>query len=81
MSTGARKSAGRRWKASPPFPRRKKALAKLQDKRDNNRLPILKRTPKLADYTKTYFEYYQQVKDAKRPATIVKEWPKLPAPG
>lgn len=65
-----------RWKlleGIDTIPQAQKALAKLQDQRDSNRLPVLKRTPKLADYTKTYFDYYEQVKDAKRPATIAKE--------
>ena len=65
-----------RWKlleGVATVPEAQKALAKLHDQRDNNRLPVMKRTPKLADYTKSYFEYYEQVKDAKRPATLAKE--------
>ncbi len=38
-----------------------------------NELPVLKRTPKFADYADSYLAYYETVKDAKRPATIEKE--------
>ena len=65
-----------RWKTLEgvaTVPEAQKALAKLHDQRDSNHQLILRWTPKLADYTKNYFEYYQQVKDAKRPATLVKE--------
>ena len=55
------------------IPQAQKALAKLKEQRDSNALPILRRTPKLANCAKGYFEHYAQVKDAKRPATIAKE--------
>lgn len=65
-----------RWKlleSAETIPQAQKALAELLTQRANSDLPILKRTPKLADYVKSYFEYFEQVKDAKRPATIQKE--------
>jgi integrase len=46
---------------------------KLQTKRAANALPILKRTPKFCDYFTTYFDYYELVKDAKRPRTLETE--------
>jgi len=49
------------------------AIRKLLTRRDDNALPILKRTPKFVAYVQEYFRYYEQVKDAKRPATIKKE--------
>ena len=49
------------------------ALRKLQTQREENELPGLKQTPKLKDYKTTYFNYFETVKDAKRPATIQKE--------
>ena len=52
------------------------ALAKLQElltQRRKGALPVLKRTPKFADYAKQYFEFYQQVKDAKRQSTLYTE--------
>jgi integrase len=48
-------------------------LKTLHVDRTRNDLPILKRTPKFADYSDQYFAYYDTVKDAKRPATIEKE--------
>jgi integrase len=52
------------------------AVAKLQElltQRRKGALPVLKRTPLFADYAKQYFEYYQQVKDAKRESTLYTE--------
>ena len=51
----------------------KDALRRLLTKRDEGKLPVLKQTPKLADYVAEYFRHYEAVKDAKRPATLVKE--------
>ncbi len=51
----------------------KEALRKLLTQRDEGRLPVLKRTPKLVDYVEEYFRFYAAAKDAKRPATIAKE--------
>jgi integrase len=55
-------------------------VAQAQDKlktlhvnRSRNDLPVLKRTPKFADYAAQYLTYYETVKDAKRPSTIEKE--------
>jgi integrase len=59
------------------------ARDKFQDllaQRRKGVLPVLKRTPLFADYAKKYFEYYEQVKDAKRASTlyteklIIKHW-------
>jgi integrase len=50
-----------------------KAMAKLKVQREENLLPVLKRTPTFAEYSKKYFEFYDTVKDAKRKATLDKE--------
>jgi integrase len=52
------------------------AIAKFQElltQRRKGSLPVLKRTPKFADYAKQYFDYYKQVKDAKRASTLYTE--------
>ena len=52
------------------------AVAKLQElltQRRKGTLPVLKRTPKFADYAKQYFDYYKNVKDAKRESTLYTE--------
>ncbi len=52
------------------------AVAKFQDllaQRRKGALPVLKRTPKFADYAEQYFNYYKQVKDAKRESTLYTE--------
>jgi integrase len=52
------------------------AVAKLQElltQRRKGALPVLKRTPLFADYAKQYFDYYKQVKDAKRESTLYTE--------
>lgn len=52
------------------------AVGKFQELLTNRRkgsLPVLKRTPKFADYAKDYFDYYKQVKDAKRESTLYTE--------
>ncbi len=48
-------------------------LKKLQTKREDNALPVLKRTPKFCDYVQQYLAYYETVKDAKRPRTLETE--------
>lgn len=48
-------------------------LKTLHVDRARNDLPVLKRTPKFADYAAQYLAYFDTVKDAKRPATIQKE--------
>ena len=48
----------------------KEAFRKLLTQRDEGKLPILKRTPKFAEFVETYFG---RVQDKKRPATIDKE--------
>jgi hypothetical protein len=55
------------------IPQAQAALRKLLTKRENNSLPVLKRTPKFSEYVAQYFEHFSKVKDAKRPATIQKE--------
>jgi len=50
-----------------------KELRKLLTKREDNALPVLKRTPKLEEYVKTYIAYLKTVKDSKRLSTIQKE--------
>ena len=52
------------------------AVAKFQElltQRRKGALPVLKRTPKFADYAEQYFDYYEQVKDAKRESTLYTE--------
>jgi len=52
------------------------AVAKFQEllsQRRKGALPVLKRTPKFADYAEQYFDYYCKVKDAKRPSTLKTE--------
>jgi integrase len=52
------------------------AVAKFQElltQRRKGALPVLKRTPKFADYAEQYFDYYRQVKDAKRESTLYTE--------
>src|SRR5208283_3405251 len=52
------------------------AVAKLQElltQRRKGALPVLKRTPLFADYAKQYFDFYRQVKDAKRESTLETE--------
>ena len=52
------------------------AVAKLQElltQRRKGALPVLKRTPKFADYAQQYFDYYKAVKDAKRESTLYTE--------
>ena len=49
------------------------ALRRLQTQREENNLPVLKRTPKFKECVKQYLDYYQIVKDAKRPKTLQTE--------
>ena len=44
----------------------------LKGRRDDN-LPVLRRSPKLADYWQEYFDFYEKVKDAKRLSTLHRE--------
>ena len=48
-------------------------LKTLHVDRARNELPMLKRTPKFADYAAQYLAYYDTMKDAKGPATLQKE--------
>ena len=70
---GRRVTRWKRLENAQTIPQAQKALAKLLGQRDSNALPVLQRTPKLADYTKTYFAHFEQMPDAKRPATLAKE--------
>ncbi len=49
------------------------AMRTLLTKREENDLPVLKRTPKFSECVKQYLAYYQTVKDAKRPKTLQTE--------
>ena len=48
-------------------------MARLKTKREDNQLPILRRSPTFAAFADEYFKYFEAVKDVKRPATIEKE--------
>lgn len=50
-----------------------KAMNKLKVQRDENQLPVLRRTPYLQEVTARYFEFYEKAKDAKRSSTVKKE--------
>ena len=52
------------------------AVAKFQElltQRRKGALPVLKLTPKFADYAAQYLEFYKKVKDAKRASTLATE--------
>ena len=49
------------------------AMRRLQTQREENNLPVLKRTPKFSECVKQYLAFYETVKDAKRPKTIQTE--------
>lgn len=72
-STGRKNTIRKRLEGAQTVPQAQKALASLLVKREANSLPILQRTPKLADYVETYFAHFAKMPDAKRPATITKE--------
>jgi hypothetical protein len=67
------RTGGVRWRAPKPSRRAQAQLKTLHVDRTRNDLPVLKRTPKFADYSAQYLAYFDSVKDAKRPATIQKE--------
>jgi integrase len=48
-------------------------MRRLLTRREDNALPVLKRTPKFSEYAKQYLDYYEKVKDAKRPKTLQTE--------
>ena len=48
-------------------------MRRLQTQREDNDLPILKRTPKFSECVKQYNDYYKLVRDAKRPKTLQTE--------
>jgi integrase len=72
-------STGRKQVQRVPLEKAKTAaqaqteLRKLWNDRDQRTLPVLKQAPKFADYVGEYLAYYRDVKDAKRPATLLKE--------
>lgn len=70
---GRKKTIRTRLEGAQTVPQAQKALAELLGQRDKNRLPVLQRTPKLADYVQTYFAHFDKLTDAKRPATLTKE--------
>jgi len=49
------------------------AMRRLQTQREENNLPVLKRTPKFSECVKQYLAFYGIVKDAKRPKTLQTE--------
>jgi integrase len=49
------------------------AMQDLHKDRRDEKLPVLKRSPRLADYWKKYFEFYDSAKDAKRASTLHRE--------
>lgn len=49
------------------------AMARLKVKRDDNTLPVLKRTPKFNEYARTYLEIIKSGVGTKKSATISKE--------
>jgi integrase len=51
----------------------KAALEKLKVQREDNKLPVFGETPKFSDFVDTYFQYYKDVKDAKRASTLLRE--------
>jgi len=48
-------------------------MRRLLTRREDNALPVLKRTPKFSGYADQYLNYYKTVKDAKRPKTLQTE--------
>ena len=73
-STTGRKSTKRvRLETARTVAEARVAMQELQkDRRDRN-LPVLKRSPRLADYWESYFAFYDSVKDAKRVSTLQRE--------
>jgi hypothetical protein len=49
------------------------AMRRLQTQREENNLPVLKRTPKFSECVKEYLAFYETVKDTKRPKTLQTE--------
>ena len=50
-----------------------KAMLRLKSQRNENDLPALRRTPKFSDYATRYLDFHRQLKDGKRPDTLVTE--------
>src|ERR1035438_9747384 len=48
-------------------------MRRLLTRREDNALPVLKRTPKFSEYARQYLDYFKTVKDAKRPKTLQTE--------
>jgi integrase len=66
-----------RWvplEGAETVPQAQEAQKALHVDRERGTLPMLKQTPKLADFAlKRYFPHFEVVKDAKMPATLAKE--------
>ncbi|MCI0744045.1 MAG: site-specific integrase [Verrucomicrobia subdivision 3 bacterium] len=62
--------SGNPWRT---VPQAVAALRKLEVQREDNKLPTFGQTPKFSDYVESYFDYYKQVKDAKRASTLLRE--------
>lgn len=48
-------------------------LRRLLTQREDNELPVLRRTPKFRHYVRQYLDFYDTVRDAKRPKTLQTE--------
>ncbi len=48
-------------------------MRRLLTDREDNAMPVLKRTPKFSEYADQYLDYFRTVKDAKRPKTLQTE--------
>jgi hypothetical protein len=48
-------------------------MRRLLTDREDNALPVLKRTPKFREYADQYLDYFKTVKDAKRPKILQTE--------
>ena len=48
-------------------------MRRLLTHREDDALPVLKRTPKFSEYADQYLNYFKTVKDAKRPKTLQTE--------
>lgn len=71
--TGRKDTIRKRLEGATTVAQAKQALETLKVQREANTLPVLQRTPKLADYVEGYFAHFAKLVDAKRPATLSKE--------
>jgi len=72
-TTGLKSNRRVRLEGARTVAEARNALQDLQKDRRDHTLPVLKRSPKLADYWDEYFKFYAQARDAKRLATIRRE--------